>query len=212
MRLVLYVAMMVLTIADAAAQQHVKARIPAGYIGPVAGIGHSWVHNLHLPGSYNTQKSVGINYVGLLTRHWGIGSQLTLSAQGYQVNYQNAMQSFTPVYLRLPMRLYYFFGKPGNVVRPDVFFGSSVGFKVAESSHTTAAYRETYKINTSSFHAFDAGIAGGAGLNVKLAPNTWLNMDMGFYSGVTDAVEDMGDVYNPQSDVELNVGLLFGLR
>ncbi|MCD6010788.1 MAG: hypothetical protein K0Q79_650 [Flavipsychrobacter sp.] len=195
------------------AQERAKAKIPAGYFGPTAGLGHSWVHNLPGNTSYQTQKSLGIKYIGLLTKHWGVGANLVVSSEGYQVNYLNTMQSFTPIYLRMPVRLYYFFGKPGNMIRPDIYVGPSVAVKLDEQISASAAYRDLYKVSGSdNFSLFDAGVNGGAGLNIRLAKNIWLNMDMGFYTGFTDAVEDMGKTYNPQSDVDFNLGLLFGLR
>ncbi len=195
------------------ARERPKAKIPAGYFGPIGGIGNSWVHNLPGSTSFQNKKSFGVRYFGLLTKHWGVGANLVVSAEGYQVNYLNTMQSFTPIYLRMPLRFYYFFGKPGNIVRPNIYIGPSVAVKLDEQVSVSNAYRELYKVsNSDNFNLFDAGVNGGAGLNIRLTHNVWLNMDMGFYTGFTDALNDVGDTYNPQSDVDFNLGLLFGLR
>lgn len=190
-----------------------KPSKPWGYVGPVGGFGHSWVHNMPVGTSYRTMGSLGLGYIGMVARHWGVGAGLMVSSEGYEANYQGRMQSFTPVYLRVPMRLYYFFGKPTNTVRPDIYFGPSMGMKIAERNNTTQVYREQFKLsNSDNFNVFDAGLNGGAGLSIRFLQNVWLNLDMGVYTGATDAVNDMDDLYNPQSDIGLTVGLLFGIR
>jgi hypothetical protein len=190
-----------------------KAVKPWGYVGPVGGLGHSWVHNMPVGTSYRPMRSLGVGYIGMVTRHWGAGGALLVSSEGYEVNYPNRMQSLAPMYLRMPARLYYFFGKPTNTVRPDIYFGPSVGVKIAEHNNTSLAYREQYKVsNSNHFNMYDAGLNGGAGLSIRFLQNLWLNVDMGVYTGATDAVNDMYGLYNPQSDLGLNIGLLFGIR
>lgn len=194
------------------AQEVVKSR-GTTYVGPVAGIGNSWVANLPGTADFKTTGYLGVGMVKMSSTHWAWGGQLALSSEGYQLNFLNSVQKVTPIYLRMPMRVYYFFGRPGYAVRPELYLGPSFGMKVAEHSSTSNYYNEVYMTrNTENFRRFDAGIDGGAGLNINLTRAIALNIDLGFYQGITDAVKDAQNTYNPNEDVDLNVGLMFDIR
>ena len=183
------------------------------YIGVAAGIGNSWVDNLPGTSTYKTAGYVGVGYIHMITNHWGLGGQAAIAFEGYRVEYLNSMQTFTPMYFRLPMRGYYVFGRPNDIIRPDVYLGPSVGMKLAEHNATTNNYNDLYMVsNSNNFRMFDIGVDGGAGIDIQLAKNALLNLDIGFYSGFTDAVKDLHETYNPQHDVDFNVSLIFGIR
>ena len=182
-------------------------------LGPVAGFGNSWVS--YIPGAATFKPSgyVGIGMVNYKTTHWGWGGLAIISSEGYQINYFNNMETVTPVYLRVPLRAYYFFEGRNSMLRPVLYLGPSFAMKLSEHSTTTNNYRDIYMVgNSDNFRMFDAGIDAGAGINIKLAKNTWLNMDLGFYEGITDAVRDLPNTYDPNRDMDLNIGLLFGIR
>jgi|GEM_PF-6042256 len=51
------------------------------------------------------------------------------------------------------------------------------------------------------------------GINIKLAGNTWLNIDLGLSNIATDSATDIASGYfSPGEDADLNIGLVFGLR
>ena len=64
-----------------------------------------------------------------------------------------------------------------------------------------------------NFRTFDWGLDAGAGVNVRLARATWLNMDLGYYQGLMDAVKnDAAGNMNMNENLRFNIGVLFGLR
>ena len=183
------------------------------FFGPVAGFGNSWVNNL--PGNIMFKSSgyAGIGLIELSGRHWGWGGQLTLSSEGYAVNDLGGLQTIKPLYLRVPVRAYYFFGRRSDWIRPNLYLGPSFGLKMAEYYTVSNTYYDNYMAHNSSyFRTFDAGINGGAGLDFRLARRTWLNLDLGFYQGLTDAVKDPDNTYNPNHDMDISLSLLFDLR
>ena len=213
----LIAAFMMITTASIAQSQTASTRPAWGgetFLGPVAGFGDSWVG--YMPGGnamFRPSGYIGVGMVHLVNEHWGWGGQLRLSSEGYQVDYYGNEQTFKPVYLRVPVRAYYYFGNHRDLIRPNIYLGPSFGMKLTESSTTSNAYQETYAINNSSyFRNFDAGIDGGGGLDIRLSRNTWLNLGLEYYQGITDAVKDPANTYNPNYDVDLNLGLIFGLR
>lgn len=187
----------------------------ASYIslGPVTGLGHSWVSN-----SVNTFKPSAHLGIGLLysrNEHWGFGDMLTISHEGYTREvyamgntYHN---TFNPVYLRMTPRVYYFFGDYKSHVRPKVFLGPSVAYKVAEEQYIEQPFVPTeaqyMRPGGDVFRPWDFGANAGAGVNVKIAPYTWLNVDADYYHGLIN-VTNAG---NQNRALRANVGVMIGL-
>ena len=183
------------------------------FIGPVAGFGNSWVGNLPGDVMFKSSGYLGVSLIKMEDRHWGWGGQATLSSEGYSVNDLGGIQTIKPLYLRVPLRAYYFFGRRTDWIRPNLYLGPSFGLKLAEYYTVSNDYYDSYMAHNSSyFRTLDMGINGGAGLDFRIARRTWLNLDLGFYQGLTDAVKDAPNTYNPNHDVDLSLGLLFDLR
>ena len=181
-------------------------------IGPVGGFGCSWVSNMGGTNRFNPAGNIGIGLVYARNEHWGWGTQLTLSSEGYSVDYNKYNAYSMPLYLRLPVRVYYFFGDFRNTVRPKLYLGPQIGYKVAENDNLNGYYSDVAMArNTGNFRTYDFGINGGAGLNVKLANATWLNLDLNYYQGLTDAVKDAAGNSNMNINLGFNAGLLFGI-
>lgn len=182
-------------------------------IGPVVGGGINWVSNLG--GTTNSMIPSGNLGIGLIyakDAHWGWGTQLTVASEGYDVRYGNNAVKAVPIYLRMPLRAYYFFGDMKSTVRPKVYLGPQFGLKLTETDHMASPYSETTVYNNAgNFRTFDAGVNAGAGVNVRLMKGTWLNLDLGYYQGLTDAVKDPAGHYNTNQNLGLNAGVLFGL-
>ena len=76
----------------------------------------------------------------------------------------------------------------------------------------TNPYTETTAYNKdNNFRMFDAGVNAGAGVNIRLMKATWLNLDIGYYQGLTDAVREAAGNYNTNQNLGINAGVLFGL-
>jgi hypothetical protein len=182
-------------------------------LGPVAGVGMSWVGNMGGNMMMLPAYNVGIGLVYARNEHWGWGGQLTLAQEGYYMDYGTYRMAATPLYLRMPLRAYYFFGDYRNTVRPKVYLGPSFAAKLSEKDKTYND-NEAIAINrsVSTFRNFDAGLNVGAGINILVARSTWLNMDLGYYQGFTDALKDPEDQYNTNQNLGFNIGLLFGIK
>ena len=192
-------------------------RLNAQYLslGPVGGFGGSWTTNL--PGSSKAQPSgyLGVSLIYSKNIHWGLGGQLEVSSEGYRRDAMGEVVRDNPTYLRLPLRAYYFFGDYGATVRPKIYLGPSFGVKLGESSSMSSMYSDAYMSGGASdnFRTFDWGLDAGVGVNVRLARATWLNMDLGYYQGLMDAVKnDAAGNMNMNENLRFNIGVLFGLR
>jgi outer membrane protein W len=191
-------------------------------LGPIAGFGHSWVSDMKGM-EFKPSAHMGARIIYSNHPNWGWGADLTASHEGFTQEYmQNGQEyNFTvdPTYLRLTPKAYYFFGKPGGNVRPKVFLGPSAGLLLIEDKYmkneTTNNRDVTYGDGANQMYKrADFGAEGGAGVNIKIAPATWLNLDGSYYRGLMDATQ--ADNTNPAVDVKnrnmrLNVGVLMGL-
>lgn len=183
-------------------------------LGPVAGFGHNWVCDMDNQ-SFKPSGYLGVGALYSKHEHWGVGGLLTASHEGFtQKVYANGneyINTIDPTYLRLTPRAYYFFGDFGDNVRPKIYAGPSVAYKLTEDTYmdepammTDGVYRmpEGEIIND-----FDFGVNAGLGANIKLSTHTWLNLDADYYHGLTNVTNDN----NKNRSVRANVGVLFGL-
>ena len=183
------------------------------HIGPVAGFGSSWIG--YAPGNAAPVAAGygGVGLVDMVGRHWGLGGNLTLSSEGYRTNYPGLQRSDIPLYLRMPLRAYYFVGGPANIVRPDIYLGPGFGAKLSEHMTSSNYNGDVTRIqNASNFRSFDAGVDGGAGINIQLSHSIGLNFDLGYYQGITDALKDAANTYNTDHDFDVDLGLYFDIK
>ncbi len=188
-------------------------------LGPVIGIGGSRISNM--PGSENMKivPYIGVGLVYARDAHWGWGGELAISHEGYSTDLGLNTMTVNPVYLRMPLRAYYFFGDYKSAVRPKVYLGPTFGVKLDEVQYMNGTKMNNsdvaplYPTSTNQFRTFDVGFNTGAGLNVRMAKGVWLNMDMGYNMGFIDAVKDaVNSNYNVNENLRFNAGILFGLN
>ncbi len=186
-------------------------------LGPTASMGFSSVTGLYGSNRVHPSGALGIGFVYSKMEHWGFGGGLNVSQEGFEnrrtINNTTYTSTVSPIYLRVPLSVNYFFRKYGDVVRPKIYLGPSFGFKVGEHGEMATAPGMEYTARSSNaFNDFDLGIQGGAGVNVRLAPKIWLNMDLGGYQGVLDVTDiPTSGSYNTNEDLRANIGLMFGL-
>jgi hypothetical protein len=185
-------------------------------LGPVVEFGHSWVSNLPGTQPFNFAPAVGLGMMYSANEHWGLGSKLLFSSEGYRQTFDagayHSEYTVRPMYLRIPLEATYFFGNYGDNVRPKIFAGPSVGFKLGEHQTTSGdplPPTEYVNYNSDKFSSVDIGLTTGIGANVRVGKLTWLNVDAGYYHGFTD-IHTNSD-YNANRNIRMNVGLLWGL-
>lgn len=204
-----------LYIPQAIAQTEAKKTPNGQYvsIGPIAGVGLNWVGNMGGNNMTVMSGNIGIGMIYARNEHWGWGGQLMLSSEGYDVKYNGTEVKAIPLYLRMPLRAYYFFGDYRNTVRPKVYLGPTLGLKLGENDDMSGRASEAMAYNnTGTFKTFDLGINIGTGVNIKLAKAIWLNLDLVYNQGLLDAVDDPAGNYNTNMNLGFNAGLLFGLK
>jgi outer membrane protein W len=132
----------------------------------------------------------------------GEGGKNTFDAGG---NHQE--WKYRAYYIRVPIQAVYFFGDLGDVVRPKISLGPSAGFLVAGDSKAYINDALDSKLKTKDLlEGFDFGLTGAVGVNFKLGGDKWLNTDISYYHGITDA----GIFIELRNrNVMLNIGLLF---
>lgn len=87
-------------------------------LGPVIGFGNNWVSNMPGTNKFNASGFAGASLVYAKDAHWGYGAEALLSLEGYRVaDAAGNIAAANPVYLRLPLHVYYFFGDYQSLVR-----------------------------------------------------------------------------------------------
>lgn len=199
-----------------------KAQKSTLSIGPTASLGHSWVRSVPANGDrdFKLAPAFGIGLVYSTHEHWGFGTGLQVSHEGYKVDYRMAngdyeKVSVNPVYLRMPMSVIYFFGNYGDRVRPKIYAGPSVAFKIDEkhwNSLTEPQTTEGAMANSDNFTRWDVGVNAGVGANIRVSKYAWLNVDAGYYHGLVDVLKtDANGDYNANRNLRVNVGMMWGL-
>ena len=187
--------------------------------GPTAGFGHSWITNTEADGKFNPAWNAGVSLVYSTLTHWGIGADIKFSAEGNKIENTVPGPADGPVdvtntvnanYVRVPVKLIYFFGKNGNAVRPKIYAGPSFGFLTGGQIVTEYEGEDVKADTKDAIKNFDFGVTAAAGLNFRVAQRTWLNTDLAFYQGLSNITKNEGRTQH-NGNVGVNVGLLVGL-
>ena len=180
-------------------------------LGVKGNFGHSWMNgdgkNLFKP-SYGA----GLRLVYSANAHLGIGGDLSFSAEGSKKELSEGQTEVCTNlnYIRLTPQVLYFFGEYGDAVRPKIFAGPSLGFLVGGKTKTTVGDVTTSVDSKDSYKGFDAGALIGAGVNCRVAPGKWLNLDLGYTHGFIDQTKaDNSTAYN--RNFVIGVGLTWGI-
>lgn len=203
-------------------------------LGPVVGIGQSFVTKDVYMEQVAAKKDLfkvalkgGLTFIYSRHEHWGLGGDILYSKLGYKAWYVRYLDTLTGAptvsynetndagYMQVPLRFYYFPGKYNKKARAKIYLGPVLGFNLMEAQDREAVdgsipmdLKEMPRYNS-----FDLGLQAGVGVNVYLAKSLWLNLDLNFYQGLTDALTDdqVRTGTNLNQNFGLQVGLLFGL-
>jgi outer membrane protein W len=184
-------------------------------LGPLGGFGHSWTSNMD--NRFKPSAHLGIAMIYSRFEHWGWGTELTASHEGYstRIGGNGTVQtiSYDPTYLRMTPKAYYFFGDYGDNIRPKIYLGPSVAYRLIEDKYVSGpGNAEVRYMNTTTpmINDWDLGIDAGAGVNIKIAPYTWLNLDADYYHGLLD-VTRWSNINNMNRSLRANVGVMIGI-
>ncbi|MBC7774806.1 MAG: PorT family protein [Phycisphaerae bacterium] len=178
-------------------------------LGPSIGINTAWLQDA--PGETNglIGLNAGLTLVYSTEEHWGIGMDLKYSAEGVETELRGSKAQTHLNYARIPVKFIYFFNDFGNDFRPKIYLGPSLGILTGGK---TEQFLEvgTNKVDSKDLYEdIDLGLTFGTGFNYRVAPGTWLNLDLAYGHGFTDIAKFGNNVYN--RNLSLNVGLAWGL-
>lgn len=217
------IALSTLSFSAATAQKYIS-------FGPVIGFDHSGVSNgtikdaVNVKSLFNPTFNAGFSLIYARDAHWGFGGEILFSKEGFKKDITNKRfnEGYTETnsvgYIRVPLRAYYFFGKYKQRIRPKVYLGPSIGFKIMDDHKMKAINNFPQAAAdiapTSEFNTIDLGLQAGVGVNITLTRAIWLNLDLNYYQGLSDAIGDNAAYktgYNMNQNLGFQAGVLFGL-
>jgi hypothetical protein len=180
-------------------------------LGVKGNFGHSWM-NGDGKNVFKPSYGAGLRLVYSANANLGIGGDLSFSAEGSKKEFSEGQTEVRTNlnYIRLAPQVLYFFGEYGDAVRPKIYAGPSLGFLVGGKTKTTVGNTTTSIDSRDNYNGFDAGALLGAGINCRVAPGKWLNLDLAYTHGFIDQTKaDNTTAYN--RNIVVGVGLTWGI-
>lgn len=179
-------------------------------LGPMIGYGHTGITKIEgLDAKFKSSIAAGITATYSKNPHWGIGMDLLYSMEGGHFKGNGVDAKITLHYIRVPIKIGYYFRDVSDRLRPKITLGPSLGFLLkGEDEYKTSM--GTVR-NTGSYESFDIGIYLSAGFNYKLTENIWLNTELGYYYGFVDIAGNENDKANHNNNLGLKIGIAYGL-
>lgn len=181
--------------------------------GGTAGFGHTWLSNAS-NSKYQPAGNLGLSLTYSTETNWGFGADLKWSIEGGKTSTPNFTNTTRLDYVRVPVKVMYFFGERGNAFRPKLTIGPSVGFLIGGKNEATTITGDTKTtVETAAkeyVKAVDLGVNASAGFNYRLVDRTWLNVDLNYYHGLTDIIEAAA-IDQKNRNIGINVGVSFGI-
>ena len=174
-------------------------------IGPAIGFGHTGVRSTSGTDVFKPNWNAGIilNYSKM--KHMGMAADILWSMEGARVQSGGYETELTMQYIRVPLKVAFFFGDFEDSFRPKITIGPSMGFLLSATSDSDAPDASKTDV-TGFYNTFDIGGTASIGFNLELADNIWLNTDFNYYTGFRPI---RGSQYN--SNFGLRAGVAFGL-
>ena len=138
--------------------------------GPSAGISHSWMTGTD-EAAFKPGFNAGATLVYSFNPKWGLGGDIRVSVlEGVKTKIPGNNHSLlNATYLRVPLKVFHFFGQYGDKVRPKVFAGPSFGLLLGGKNKPYGQPQSDVK---DVLENFDFGFVAGAGLNYRILPAT----------------------------------------
>ncbi len=177
-------------------------------LGPTIGFNYSWLSEI--PGDVHALVGInaGLTMVYSSNEHWGLGVDLKYSGEGVVTKLGSVNATTHLEYIRVPVKIIYFFNNFEDRLRPKAYFGPAAGFLAGGK---TELFRGTETIKVDSrdlYEDFDLGLILGAGFNYRIATRTWFNFDVAYSHGLSN-ISKTSDAFNRK--LHLNLGVAFGL-
>ena len=167
-------------------------------LGPRVGVNFSNVSNVE--GSESLSGlAIGLTSTYSINEKTGLTVDLLYSQEGYELNSNELRLS----YLQIPIFFDLFFGELGEKFRPKVYAGIQPGF-LLDSKNNGSDVEDV-------FSGFNLAVGGGLGFNYRVGSRIWLNTDLRAALGLSDIREDVIGDKVASSNIQLSLGLAYGL-
>lgn len=190
-------------------------------IGATVGSGSGWMTNSGEDLAYKQSYTVGATLIYSTSSHWGFGMDVKYSREGIKYNFQDSFlytdkkmnTRVSTDFVRVPIRVIYFFNNNEYKIRPAISLGPSFGFLTGGKISIEDDEKNVYsKTNVSDqYKSFDFGVQGTLGLNFKLSEALWLSTDVAYYHGLLRQ-NIYGDNAMMNKNLMLNIGLRIGMK
>ena len=174
--------------------------------GPMAGFNVS-----NLSGKEDTKSKVGLvagGFFNYSSKNWfGVGVQILYSQLGAKLS--ASTDAINLNYLQVPILFTYYLSGDNSVgsFRPKLFLGPHVNFLLNAKNNAGA----DLNTNSAFYKSTELGVTLGGGFNYALADKIWLNFDVRYGVGLTDAKQSPNvDVSNRALGVNLGVSFPIG--
>ncbi len=149
---------------------------------------------------------VSLNYSN--NEHYGAGLDFVYSNEGGN---SEDLSTGTLVkteikltYLRLPIKFIYFFGETGDIIRPKIFAGPTIGYLTSAEINDNGAFNQ--------FERWDFGAHIGIGANKNVCDRIWFNTDVTYTQGFRDITNtELNNDKNLNGNIRINLSLMFGI-
>jgi hypothetical protein len=187
---------------------HIRAQNMS--IGVVGGVGHAWTtNNGGLKTKFHPAYNLGGRLVYSFESHWGVSADVKFSSEGQRSSASETETRLRANYIRIPLQGIYFFGKYGDRVRPKISLGPSFGILVGGKNKAEIGLLDIERKAKEDIKSFDFGFTVAGGGNVRVAPATWLNLELAYYHGLADIAKGSTEARN--RNLGVNVGITFPL-
>jgi hypothetical protein len=182
-------------------------------VGVTAGIGHSWLSEQAGRTLGHPAWNVGGTFIYSTARHWGFGFDIKYSREGRTTRYEpdDHRERANLDYVRVPLRVTYFFNELDNDVRLKVSVAPTLGFLAA--ARYMIRDSDGHEVSNNSFkdqvNGFDFGLTFGAGVNFRVSERAWLTTELAYYNGFTNVAKTGGTTLN--RNLAFNAGVMFGI-
>lgn len=173
-------------------------------LGPMVAYQRTWAadNDNRTDGFNGINAGVKWNYSTISS--WGVGGAFNYSMEGFNQGLEGLESKTTLYYMRIPVQINYFFGEFGNDFRPKIYAGPTLGI-MGKATNELRGIKTTV---TDNYEPLDVAVTVGTGFNYRIAPATWLNVDVAYNHGFTNIPANGSTLRN--RGVMAGAGVLFG--
>ena len=137
--------------------------------------------------------------------NWGLMVEANYTQLGTEVNNGTNLERLH--YIQVPVSGVYYFGEYGDAVRPKLFAGPYLGFLLSSTDKNGDELSNGQQVRNTT----DIGGQIGAGFNLRIKNQVWLNTDVRYMIGFSDVTKEPSTTFR-NSGVGINVGVSFPIK